>query len=96
MRPRLPSSSSSSRADFASLSRRNSDWGSFFGRVHTHPVSGFAKDYPEFHLVWRDATGTSDERHYEGRINNLTVHSDVTYEVRSLSPRHSTCSRALS
>ncbi|KPV74736.1 uncharacterized protein RHOBADRAFT_53685 [Rhodotorula graminis WP1] len=58
------------------------DWGSSFGRVHIHPVSGFAKDIPEFHLVWRDATGTSDERHYEGRINNLTVHSDVTYELQ--------------
>lgn len=57
------------------------DWGSFFGRIHIHPVSGYAKEFPEFHLVWREESGTSDERTYEGRINNLTVHSDVTYEV---------------
>ncbi|TNY22144.1 alpha-ketoglutarate-dependent sulfonate dioxygenase [Rhodotorula diobovata] len=58
------------------------DWGSFFGRIHIHPVSGYAKEFPEFHLVWREESGTSDERTYEGRINNLTVHSDVTYELQ--------------
>ncbi|GAA5822222.1 hypothetical protein JCM3770_005856 [Rhodotorula araucariae] len=58
------------------------DWGTTFGRIHIHPVSGQPPDYPELHLVWREATGTSDERAYDGRINNLTLHSDVSYELQ--------------
>ncbi|GAA6038161.1 hypothetical protein JCM8097_005771 [Rhodosporidiobolus ruineniae] len=58
------------------------DWGAFFGRVHTHPVSGQPKDYPEFHLVYRDDSATSDERAYEGRLNRGTLHSDVSYELQ--------------
>ncbi|BGP16416.1 hypothetical protein JCM10213_004028 [Rhodosporidiobolus nylandii] len=58
------------------------DWGQHFGRIHIHPVSGQPKDYPEFHLVHRDATSTTDERAYEGRLNKVTLHTDVSYELQ--------------
>ncbi|GJN90515.1 hypothetical protein Rhopal_003526-T1 [Rhodotorula paludigena] len=58
------------------------DWGAFFGRIHIHPVSGQPKDYPQLHLVWREATGTSDERAYDNKLSTTTVHSDVSYEAQ--------------
>ncbi|GAA6007019.1 hypothetical protein JCM10207_009172 [Rhodosporidiobolus poonsookiae] len=59
------------------------DWGAHFGRIHTHPVSGQPKDFPELHLVYRDpAARTTDERSYEGKASRLTAHSDVSYELQ--------------
>ncbi|BGO91592.1 hypothetical protein NBRC10512_008039 [Rhodotorula toruloides] len=58
------------------------DWTSYFGRPHIHPVSGQPKGYPELHLVWREDTGTTDERFYEGRLTTTTTHSDVSYELQ--------------
>lgn len=30
------------------------EFGSFFGRLHIHPTSGQPKEFPHFHLVYRD------------------------------------------
>ncbi|CEQ39494.1 SPOSA6832_01034, partial [Sporobolomyces salmonicolor] len=58
------------------------DWGTTFGRIHIHPVSGQPKDFPELHLVFRDAVATTDEYPDSDRLNNTTIHSDVTYELQ--------------
>ncbi|GAA5950776.1 hypothetical protein JCM3765_000604 [Sporobolomyces pararoseus] len=59
------------------------EWGATFGRIHIHPVSGQPKDFPELHLVFRDAKNNSDDRvDYSNRLNSTTIHSDVTYELQ--------------
>lgn len=60
----------------------HSDWTSFFGRPHIHPVSGQPKEYPHLHLVWREDKGTSDEQAFLGKLSTTTVHSDVSYELQ--------------
>lgn len=53
---------------------------STFGRLHVHPTSGQPAEYPEFHLVYRDA-----EKKTVYRANSVTStgwHSDVTYELQ--------------
>ncbi|KAG9311190.1 hypothetical protein JVU11DRAFT_8264 [Chiua virens] len=52
-----------------------------FGRIHRHPTSGNVKDYPEFHVVYRDANHDYLKRVIpEDRINQTQWHSDVSYE----------------
>jgi len=46
-------------------------------------VSRQPKDFPQLHLVFRDAKKNSDDRvDYSNRLNNTTIHSDVTYELQ--------------
>lgn len=54
---------------------------STFGRLHVHPTSGQPKDYPEFHLVYRDGLRKdSFLSYYNDRLSSTGWHSDVTYE----------------
>ena len=58
-------------------------WGETFGRLHVHPTSGQPANYPEFHLVYKDAKPGSGFFNYQS--NSITTtgwHSDVTYEVQ--------------
>ncbi|KAG8862128.1 hypothetical protein FRB96_002158 [Tulasnella sp. 330] len=55
------------------------NWGSYFGRLHIHPCSGQPKDYPEFHLVYRDGNNTLNFEQSD-RFSTTLWHSDVTYE----------------
>ena len=56
-------------------------WGETFGRLHIHPTSGQPKDYPEFHLVYKDALPNSGFFNYKSNsITTTGFHSDVTYE----------------
>ncbi|KAH9919111.1 alpha-ketoglutarate-dependent sulfonate dioxygenase [Fomitopsis serialis] len=55
------------------------EFGRHFGRLHIHPTSGHPENYPELHLVYRDANTTYNfER--EDRITWTAWHSDVSYE----------------
>ncbi|RSH89752.1 hypothetical protein EHS25_001738 [Saitozyma podzolica] len=56
------------------------EWGSTFGRLHIHPTSGQPKDYPEFHLVYRDAKPKNDWVYDIQKLSSTVWHSDVTYE----------------
>ncbi|EIW81856.1 TauD-domain-containing protein [Coniophora puteana RWD-64-598 SS2] len=57
------------------------EWGRYFGRLHIHPTSGHPKNYPEFHLVYKD--GNSDfNTIYENSITMTGWHSDVSYELQ--------------
>jgi len=57
------------------------EWGRHFGRLHIHPTSGHPENYPEVHLVYRDANTTYNfER--DDRITSTTWHSDVSYELQ--------------
>jgi sulfonate dioxygenase len=53
---------------------------STFGRLHIHPTSGQPKDYPEFHLVYRDAKPKNDWVYDIQKLSSTVWHSDVTYE----------------
>ncbi|GAA5877481.1 hypothetical protein JCM1840_003863 [Sporobolomyces johnsonii] len=55
------------------------NWGEFFGRLHIHPCSGAPKDYPEFHLVYRDGKSVFNYEQ-DTRLTSSVWHSDVTYE----------------
>ncbi|WVQ76032.1 hypothetical protein IAR50_005668 [Cryptococcus sp. DSM 104548] len=56
-------------------------WGSFFGRLHIHPTSGQPAEFPEFHLVYREASPQKGFISYYGdRLSTTGWHSDVTYE----------------
>lgn len=51
-----------------------------FGPIQLHPTSGNVKNYPEFHVVYRDP---NEDRFSELRGNSLSTlgwHSDVSYE----------------
>ncbi|KAF4609938.1 hypothetical protein D9613_010264 [Agrocybe pediades] len=54
-----------------------------FGPIHVHPTSGNVKGYPEFHVVYRDASNDKF-REYTGsnRANQTSWHSDVSYELQ--------------
>jgi sulfonate dioxygenase len=53
-----------------------------FGRLHIHPTSGQPKDYPEFHLVYRDAKPKSAWAYDTQKLSSTVWHSDVTYEAQ--------------
>ncbi|KAK4706102.1 sulfonate dioxygenase, partial [Phenoliferia sp. Uapishka_3] len=57
------------------------DFGATFGRLHIHPTSAHPRDFPEFHLVYRDSTGTMNYETNE-RLTSSVWHSDVSYEVQ--------------
>ncbi|KAG0703176.1 TauD-domain-containing protein [Suillus ampliporus] len=49
--------------------------------LHIHPTSGHPKDYPQIHLVYRDANSSFNfER--EDSITSTVWHSDVSYELQ--------------
>ncbi|KAK7437388.1 hypothetical protein VKT23_018633 [Stygiomarasmius scandens] len=54
-------------------------WGRHFGRLHIHPTSGHPQNYPELHLVYRDANSTFNFE-IEDSITSTSWHSDVSYE----------------
>ncbi|KAG1757260.1 TauD-domain-containing protein [Suillus lakei] len=57
------------------------EWGRHFGRLHIHPTSGHPKDYPQVHLVYKDAKSSYNfER--EDSITSTVWHSDVSYELQ--------------
>jgi len=52
-----------------------------FGPLHRHPTSGNVKGYPEFHVVYQDAThGVLEEYSGRGRASGVQWHTDVPYE----------------
>ena len=52
-----------------------------FGRLHIHPTSGQPKDYPHFHLVYKDAKPGGGFPAYDANtVSSTGWHSDVTYE----------------
>ncbi|EGO02710.1 hypothetical protein SERLA73DRAFT_102611 [Serpula lacrymans var. lacrymans S7.3] len=56
-------------------------WGSHFGRLHVHPTSGHPQNYPEIHLVYRDAN-SSFNFEINDSITSTVWHSDVSYELQ--------------
>ncbi|CEQ41513.1 SPOSA6832_03241 [Sporobolomyces salmonicolor] len=59
------------------------NWGEFFGRLHIHPCSGAPKDYPEFHLVYRDGKSVFNYEQ-DTRLTSSVWHSDVCTSFVSL------------
>ncbi|KAF8845377.1 TauD-domain-containing protein [Paxillus ammoniavirescens] len=57
------------------------EWGQHFGRLHVHPTSGHPKDYPQIHLVYKDAKSTFNFE-IEDSITSTVWHSDVSYELQ--------------
>ncbi|KIJ68710.1 hypothetical protein HYDPIDRAFT_82029 [Hydnomerulius pinastri MD-312] len=57
------------------------EWGRHFGRLHVHPTSGHPKDYPQIHLVYKDAKSTFNFE-IEDSITSTVWHSDVSYELQ--------------
>ncbi|KAH7883873.1 TauD-domain-containing protein [Phlebopus sp. FC_14] len=57
------------------------EWGRHFGRLHIHPTSGHPKDYPQIHLVYKDAKSTFNFE-IEDSITSTVWHSDVSYELQ--------------
>ncbi|KAM0746944.1 TauD-domain-containing protein [Meredithblackwellia eburnea MCA 4105] len=57
------------------------DWGKYWGRLHIHPTSGQPKEFPEFHLVYRDAAKTWNFEEKD-RVTSTVWHSDVSYELQ--------------
>jgi len=56
-------------------------WGKHFGRLHIHPTSGHPENYPELHLVYRDANSTFNFE-INDSITSTMWHSDVSYELQ--------------
>ncbi|ODV86731.1 hypothetical protein CANARDRAFT_6304 [[Candida] arabinofermentans NRRL YB-2248] len=56
------------------------EWGRYFGPLHVHPTSGAPKDHPEFHITFRRGNKDEQKKVFARTLNNLTFHSDVTYE----------------
>ncbi|KAL0071712.1 hypothetical protein AAF712_000634 [Marasmius tenuissimus] len=56
-------------------------WGRHFGRLHVHPTSGHPQNYPELHLVYRDANSTFNFE-LEDSVTSTSWHSDVSYELQ--------------
>jgi sulfonate dioxygenase len=57
------------------------EWGCHFGRLHIHPASGHPKDYPQVHLVYKDANSTFNFERQDS-ITTTLWHSDVSYELQ--------------
>jgi len=57
------------------------EWGRYFGRLHIHPTSGHPRDYPEVHLVYKDANASYNFQ-YDDTITSTVWHSDVSYELQ--------------
>ncbi|KAL5476583.1 hypothetical protein ACEPAI_3263 [Sanghuangporus weigelae] len=52
-----------------------------FGPIQVHPTSGNIKDFPEFHVVYRDADHNRFREYFGGnRVSKASWHSDVAYE----------------
>ncbi|WVF67235.1 hypothetical protein IAT40_001983 [Kwoniella sp. CBS 6097] len=59
------------------------EWGKTFGRLHIHPTSGGPAEFPEFHLVFRDAAPKKGLASYNpNKLSSTGWHSDVTYELQ--------------
>ncbi|KAI5117201.1 hypothetical protein M0805_005171, partial [Coniferiporia weirii] len=54
-----------------------------FGPIQVHPTSGNVKDFPEFHVVYRDGDGNRYREYHGGnRAGKTSWHSDVSYELQ--------------
>ncbi|KAM0746017.1 alpha-ketoglutarate-dependent sulfonate dioxygenase [Meredithblackwellia eburnea MCA 4105] len=56
-------------------------FGRHFGRLHVHPTTGQPAEFPELHLVYRDAEKATDIS-FSDRVTSTAWHSDVTYELQ--------------
>ncbi|CDK29624.1 unnamed protein product [Kuraishia capsulata CBS 1993] len=57
-------------------------WGSYYGPLHVHPTSGAPLGYPEFHVTYRRSSPKEFEKVFSRRVNNITWHTDVSYELQ--------------
>ncbi|VEU22144.1 DEKNAAC103136 [Brettanomyces naardenensis] len=55
-------------------------WGRYYGPLHIHPTSGAPRGEYEFHLTFRRGDPGEQERLLARRLNNISYHSDVSYE----------------
>lgn len=70
--------------DFKDLTpERQIDIARHFGPIQRHPTSGNVKGYPEFHVVYRDATHNYFKDASGNRANYTGWHSDVSYEKQT-------------
>ncbi|KAH3666281.1 hypothetical protein OGAPHI_004470 [Ogataea philodendri] len=56
------------------------EWGRYFGPLHVHPTSGAPLGHPEFHITFRRGSKDEAKHTFANKLNNITWHSDVTYE----------------
>ncbi|CDK27199.1 unnamed protein product [Kuraishia capsulata CBS 1993] len=57
-------------------------WGSYYGPLHVHPVSGAPPGHPEVHVVWRGSEPTDFEIPFKRKVSNIAWHTDVSYELQ--------------
>ncbi|KIK98330.1 hypothetical protein PAXRUDRAFT_31249 [Paxillus rubicundulus Ve08.2h10] len=57
------------------------EWGRHLVQLLVHPTSSHPKDYPQIHLVYKDAKSTFNFE-IEDSITSIVWHSDVSYELR--------------
>ncbi|QPG74616.1 hypothetical protein FOA43_001948 [Brettanomyces nanus] len=57
-------------------------WGRYFGPLHVHPTSGAPLGESEFHLTFRRGDKLEQKRLLSKRLNNISFHSDVSYETQ--------------
>ncbi|KAJ6472035.1 hypothetical protein C8R45DRAFT_1013821 [Mycena sanguinolenta] len=55
------------------------EWGSYFGPLHIHPLAGHPDGYPNIHLVYKDA---SSRFNTQDSITTTVWHSDLSFELQ--------------
>lgn len=58
-------------------------WGKYYGPLHVHPTSGAPRGQPNFHMTFRRGSRKENEEFFQDKLNNITWHSDVTYETQT-------------
>ncbi|CAE6506339.1 unnamed protein product [Rhizoctonia solani] len=56
------------------------EWGSYFGRLLVHPVSGHPPNIPELHVIYRDHKTTNLRK--SENITTALWHADASYELQ--------------
>ena len=57
-------------------------WGEYYGPLHVHPTSGAPLGQSVFHLTFRRGNKGEQQRLLARRLNNVSFHSDVSYETQ--------------
>ncbi|KAK6341467.1 hypothetical protein TWF696_008540 [Orbilia brochopaga] len=69
--------------DFADLPIDKAvEFGSYFGRLHSHHNSATVEGHPELHIVHRGAGDETWSRFFKGRCSHVSFHTDAIVEVQ--------------
>lgn len=57
-------------------------WGRYYGPLHVHQTSGCPLGQSEFHITFRRGDKEEQKKLLSRRLNNVSWHSDVSYETQ--------------